>query len=310
MTDLSGLRAATPADANALLALIEADDIADLGAPDYTLEDVEDDLSRPTWQAWVAPGEGGQLRGMISVERISGRSDVTGSLVVHPDESPDLGDALLTELRTRAAHDWPELPVHMHAVASSTRKRDRLDAAGGRVLRHFWRMAITLADEPAPVVPVPAAGVTVEQPADERAELMTVHDVIQTAFDDHYGSSRSSYDEWIERQRRGAGADLGLWWLARVDGEPAGAIIGRAWPETGWLDRLGVLRAFRGYGLARLLLLTSFAEFHRRGYRTVSLGVDATNPSGAVALYESVGMKPRHEAVLYELDPPKDVSVQ
>jgi ribosomal protein S18 acetylase RimI-like enzyme len=66
---------------------------------------------------------------------------------------------------------------------------------------------------------------------------------------------------------------------------------------------IGTLRAFRGRGLARLLLQTAFAEFGRRGQLTVSLGVDADNPTGAVALYESVGMQVRHETLRYELPP-------
>jgi ribosomal protein S18 acetylase RimI-like enzyme len=49
-------------------------------------------------------------------------------------------------------------------------------------------------------------------------------------------------------------------------------------------------------------LETAFAEFHRRGYRRAGLSVDATNPTGAVALYESVGMKSLYEAILYEVD--------
>lgn len=110
---------------------------------------------------------------------------------------------------------------------------------------------------------------------------------------------RNSATYWIERQRGGSGADLGLWWLARVEGRPAAALIGRAWPETGWVQALGTLREFRGHGLGRLLLMTSFAEFGRRGYERVALSVDAANPTGAVALYESAGMKVSYEAVRY-----------
>jgi hypothetical protein len=53
----------------------------------------------------------------------------------------------------------------------------------------------------------------------------------------------------------------------------------------------------------RLLLQTAFAEFGRRGQLTVSLGVDADNPTGAVALYESVGMAVQHETLRYGVPP-------
>jgi ribosomal protein S18 acetylase RimI-like enzyme len=126
---------------------------------------------------------------------------------------------------------------------------------------------------------------------------------MDTAFLDHFGSAATEFEEWQHRQRTSPGADLGLWWLARADGVPAAVLIGRAWPDTGWVQGLGTLREFRGRGVGRLLLQTAFAEFHRRGERKVSLGVDASNPTGAVALYESVGMQVAYEAVLYELPP-------
>ena len=52
------LRAPEPADAPAVLDLIVARDIADLGRPDYTLEDVQADWAAPgidvTRDAWIA----------------------------------------------------------------------------------------------------------------------------------------------------------------------------------------------------------------------------------------------------------------
>jgi hypothetical protein len=38
------------------------------------------------------------------------------------------------------------------------------------------------------------------------------------------------------------------------------------------------------------LLLTALADYQRRGRRTVQLGVDTGNTTGATRLYESVGM--------------------
>ncbi|MDQ1698604.1 MAG: mycothiol synthase, partial [Frankiaceae bacterium] len=66
---------------------------------------------------------------------------------------------------------------------------------------------------------------------------------------------------------------------------------------------LGTLREARGRGIGSLLLRTAFAEFAARGLRKVTLGVDAANLTGAVRLYESVGMRADHEWVLYEFPP-------
>jgi ribosomal protein S18 acetylase RimI-like enzyme len=53
---------------------------------------------------------------------------------------------------------------------------------------------------------------------------------------------------------------------------------------------LGVRRPWRRRGLGRALLLQAFAEFRSRGRRGVGLGVDGLNTTGAVRLYEQVGM--------------------
>ena len=296
-------RLLTSTDAPALLSLIEACDIADIGEPDYSMEDVEDDLSRATWQGWALAGPDGALSACCWVEHRPGKPDVEADVRVHPDADGSLGERLLEFARERAADLAPGLPLHIYTAATGTRARGWYDAAGGRVIRHYWRMTIDLPDEPAPVPPAPAVGVTLEQPGEDIDALRTVHHVIDTAFLDHFGFDVTDFDEWLTRQRSGSGADVGLWWLARVDGAPAAALIGRAWPDTGWVQGLGTLREFRGHGLGRLMLLTAFAEFHRRGYRKVGLGVDADNPTGAVGLYESVGMKPAYEAVRYELPP-------
>jgi ribosomal protein S18 acetylase RimI-like enzyme len=61
-------------------------------------------------------------------------------------------------------------------------------------------------------------------------------------------------------------------------------------PEKGWVDDLGVRRAWRRRGLALALLQHSFREFYKRGTRKVGLGVDASSLTGATRLYEKAGM--------------------
>lgn len=54
----------------------------------------------------------------------------------------------------------------------------------------------------------------------------------------------------------------------------------------------------RGIGLA--LLQHAFGEYYRRGYHSVSLGVDAENLTGALRLYEKSGMHVHRQFDLYE----------
>jgi ribosomal protein S18 acetylase RimI-like enzyme len=61
--------------------------------------------------------------------------------------------------------------------------------------------------------------------------------------------------------------------------------------REGYVRSLGVLREFRGRGLASLLLQRAFAYYRDRGCVSVSLGVDSASPTGANHLYEKVGMR-------------------
>ena len=91
------------------------------------------------------------------------------------------------------------------------------------------------------------------------------------------------------------GYDPQLWPLARDSDELAGFAL--RYPvqgtdtELGWVGTLGVRAAWRRRGLGEALLRLAFAALHERGLRRAGLGVDAENATGALRLYERVGMR-------------------
>ena len=90
---------------------------------------------------------------------------------------------------------------------------------------------------------------------------------------------------------QGEGFDPGLWFVVR-DG-PGVAAVCRCEGERrsgGYVAMLGVRPAWRKRGLGLALLRHAFREFHRRGERRVTLGVDSENETGATRLYERAGM--------------------
>jgi mycothiol synthase len=294
----------TPADAADVLDLIVLCDIAEIGEPDYTIDDVQEDLARTTLRGWVARDADGGLQGYCWVEKRSNHKVIIGDVLIRPGGDLALAQRLLEQVREAARQIDPGLALHMWGMATNRSKTGLLEAAGAKVVRHFWRMGIDLPDSPAPVVPAASAGVEVRVADRGEADLRAVHAVIDAAFLDHFGNQSSSYEEWAPGHTTGVWGDFSLWWLATVDGEPAAAQIAGRYPdEGGHIADLGTLRAYRGRGLGRLLLLSAFAEFHRRGDRRVRLGVDASNPTGAVALYESVGMRKQLEHTVYEFAP-------
>ena len=60
-----------------------------------------------------------------------------------------------------------------------------------------------------------------------------------------------------------------------------------------------MLRAHRGLGLGRALLLEGMRALRRRGCTHLMLGVDSDNPTGALRLYESVGFREWRTSVAF-----------
>jgi ribosomal protein S18 acetylase RimI-like enzyme len=56
----------------------------------------------------------------------------------------------------------------------------------------------------------------------------------------------------------------------------------------------------RGRGIGELLLRHTFTRFKDKGWTKVGLGVDSSNATGAVRLYERVGMNVTRQFDAYE----------
>lgn len=184
------------------------------------------------------------------------------------------------------------------AWSANTPVREQLAQRGFRLVRHSSRMHIDLA-EPTDE-PVWPQGTRLEtfEPGDERV----FYDVHQEAFRDSWEPIEEPYDEWAHWLLSPPAFVPDLWFLALVDGDPAGIAICHphpSCPRQGWV-RGGVRRPWRKRGLGRALLLHAFGEFRRRGFEAAGLGVDAESATGANELYEQVGMRVRARFDIYE----------
>jgi mycothiol synthase len=118
-----------------------------------------------------------------------------------------------------------------------------------------------------------------------------------------HGASSAHFREFYLRAR---GFDPSLWLLAWDGEELAGFVL--AFPERagepglGWVHSLAVRAPWRRRGLGEALLRAAISELHARGFRRVGLGVDAENESGALRLYERVGMTIARQSNNWVLD--------
>jgi mycothiol synthase len=286
-------RAPTPDDLDGVAEILLAD--AQQSALDADF--LRDQWSRAGFElasdAWVVV-RGDEIVGYGQARREE-PSVVESWGVVHPGHrGRGLGTWLLDRIQQRASQLLAGVPDprFRHAVNADDRAAAALLHAGGlRPLRHFWHMQVDLAAgfEPGPTPEgIQIGGI------DPGVQLAAVHAVLDEAFADHWGHHRESFDRWAQEQTGSPGYDPTLWLLATEAGAPVGALTATAAADHGWVDQLGVLAPWRGRGIARALLLRSFATFAHRGLRRVLLNVDAENPTGATRLYEGVGMRVVH----------------
>jgi mycothiol synthase len=163
------------------------------------------------------------------------------------------------------------------------------EESGYRVVRHSYRMEIELGDLPAET----SSPEDVEIRTVREGEEEQVYEVNEQSFEDAWMHQREPFEQWRHWFVKDPSYDPSLWFAAEADGELVGVAICNTRGDEGalgWVRILGVLRSHRRRGIGEALLRTAFAEFKRRGFERVGLGVDAESPTGAVSLYERAGM--------------------
>jgi len=162
------------------------------------------------------------------------------------------------------------------------------ESRGYREVRRFYEMAIELTEEPpAPVLP---PGLVLDELREDEYEAF--YNALNEAFAEHWEWHPQPYDEWLERRQGQHRDEDGPIWFVVRDGDELAAVIRNDLQVAGagYVGAIGVRPAWRGKGLAKALLQRTFAEFWRRGTTRVTLDVDSQNETGAVRLYDRVGM--------------------
>ena len=132
------------------------------------------------------------------------------------------------------------------------------------------------------------------------------------SFADHWGSTpldAATYQHRIEGEGNLANASF----LALAGDEVVGLCLNGSYPEDeevierreGWTEVLGVKREWRGRGVAKALLKSSFNAFEDANMTHAAIGVDAENPTGALGLYESLGFEVAQGTVTFEIELPR-----
>jgi mycothiol synthase len=284
-------RPLTPADATAVYETIAAQELHDLGTVEIEEADIVGDWQRPSFhvqEQTVGVFDGGPDGPMVGYAEFS---------------APDRGDAAVRpEHRGRGIGTWLA-----HAMQDLARRRgatvvgmpvpegspgDRLLAAlGYRVRWTSW------------VLKLPAGASIAERPlpdgyavrAADPAEYAAVHTVVEDAFLEWSERDRESYDDFAATTVQRPGF---VPWQLRVVTDADGAVVAAGvvsvyaeaadGPEA-YISRLATRRDQRGRGLAQALMVDTFAVAREHG--AVVCGLSTDSRTGALGLYEKVGMR-------------------
>jgi ribosomal protein S18 acetylase RimI-like enzyme len=215
------------------------------------------------------------------------------------------------------------------AFADDDRQHAMLGRAGFERVRSWWQMRRPVTEDERQLVPDPVEwdknGVRfrlVRRGPDgmpDEDDLREVHEVLESAFVDHFNSHPETFEEFVHRLREDPGHTWDHWWVAELLEEDAAEVVPAAvgtliatesvagdGPPSSYIDYLGVLSSARGRGVAKGLLTTAIADAALRGRPTIGIEVDADSPTGANDLYVAMGWKTRYTTESWHLDVPVD----
>ena len=228
-----------------------------------------------------------------------------------------IGRALLawaerhSALRVRSGNTpQPELPhvLGFGALEKNPAAMGFAASTGYAPIRYGFQMRRSLA-EPIPDVAMPH-GFEIRPVREEDHRKIWEADV--EAFLDHFEPRVQTDDDFVATFAF-PGLDTSLWRVAWDGNEVIGVVMNAIFPEEneaigvklGWLEHVSVRAPWRGRGVAKALIVSSMQAHRERGMEFAALGVDAENPTGALALYEGLGFRPHQKWISHRksLDP-------
>lgn len=278
------LRPTSVDEAPAIKALLEEHALASFGEPELSEEEVRSWFGQKNLEFRVAE-RNEELVGYLDIQlQESGRFPADVRTL-----DAEAAALLLAEAeqigRERGAN-----VVRSFVQGDDPVLRPVLEDAGWQPIRYSFQMQTDLDGElPAPEWPDGLSPRNLRPGEEER-----VYEAHMDAFADHWEHHRYTFEDWRDFNVGRHSFDPSLWWLVE-EGDELAAISLNAWhfsgdPQFGWVHVLGVRPQWRKRGVATALLHHSFRDFRERGATRVGLGVDGENTTGAVRLYERVGM--------------------
>ena len=275
-----------PTDVAAVLALVNAYDVAHFGEPMVDLQDLQaewqtpgHDLSTGSLGVW----DGDRLVAAATLDR-RGRVEVFVAAAYQGAGLEDeLFDAMEGEARRR---DLPAVDVFVadRDTAGAARVRDR-----GYALHHTSWILQLAPDTPIAGRALPA-GYAVRPFRFEDAEEAFA--VVAEAFGEWMTGPPRTFADWDAAVLRRPGVDTSAFRVATFADRLVGVCVVFDGADEAWVSQLAVNREHRGRGVAQQLLAQAYGAARERGLAAGGLSTDTR--TGALELYLRLGMRVLH----------------
>lgn len=178
-----------------------------------------------------------------------------------------------------------------------------LASAGYTPARYFYDMVAPTLDGIEPL-PMPEG---IELRPVTRDQYRTIWLGAEEAFRDHWGQAEQVEADWERFVADPDNEDPALWRIGWAGDEVAGVVTTTVPAEENerhgrarvYVASVAVRRPWRRRGLARALMTSSLVAAREAGFTSANLGVDTDSPTGATALYVSLGFAPEKTYTSY-----------
>ena len=293
------IRNARREDLTAVVEVMNAYDVATLGEPDSSEEDVgsgwEDSGFEVERDAFVAEANGAIVGyGEVYDRGEEGRLDI--DVFCRPEFEREVAPQVLAAAVARAQERGGPTVGLATWVPEGAPIADVFLSAGFTPTRSFQRMRARL-DDVAPPEDVPGIDIRPVQAGQDEA---VVHDILADAFSQHVRPMTTSFERFSEQQVSHPDYDASLWALAWDGDQAVGAITVFDHGDLAFIRHVGVRTASRGRGIASALIRRAADLLRQRGQQQVDLGVDMDDEVGAARLYTNLGFQTVQRLLLVE----------
>jgi mycothiol synthase len=273
-------------DVDAIFRLEHACEAFDDGEAEIALSDVEAEWRRPAFDpATMSVGVFNADELVAYAEVFRSRAEAA---VAPAERGRGIGSALARWTWTVArASDRDKVGQTISDDEESARAL--LESLGYERGHTSWILRIEMGQDPPPPQLPERLTLRSFRPGDEPQ----MFDVIETAFSAWQGREPNAFDDWRAQflDRDEVRPELQV--LAAEGDRLVGVAINYDYADDdeGWVQQLAVHPTHQGRGLGRALLQESFRWFQAIGRRSCGLSTDSR--TGALGLYEHVGMRVR-----------------